>query len=559
MPPSGRCARGFLGRTERGQDAEVDDAHGHAHHGDREERADIAGDRETAGERPEQPREQETDREGRYQGEGEASEGGEDAHAVGVPVPPAAQHPDPEHGLEEIGDAVGAADAGREVLAGQEQEAEHDQHGEGDQLREREEERGTGVAHGEERALHEEHDAEADGADHVERDHQPELARAGRMLREDPPERQGDDDDGRRGEQHEHGASPHPVGEVTPQLRDVARGRMLRHPREVGGRHRDGDHRVRQHEDEPGGLQGGDGRADRERRDVRLHEADQLRDEDDGEHPVGDLRRLAQADAAPAEVEPEAEARLAPGDEQDERLPGDPEARAAGEEGDRTGRPVARGAVHVDAVDGGVGEQAGDGDHVVEHGRPGERTEHLLGVQDLAEHRVQAVEEDLGQTPERERDGESERGALRRRGAGRVLEGVDAHDDRGEPHRDHRHAAEQHDAQREELVDVALAAVVGRADGTHDLRHQDRVEGAAGDDRVDVVRQLVGEAEHVGADAAGDADGLREHDRLHEAEQARDHRAGGEGERGAADAAPAALRVSHPRRPSPGGGSRCYG
>ena len=50
--------------------------------------------------------------------------------------------------------------------------------------------------------------------------------------------------------------------------------------------------------------------------------------------------------------------------------------------------------------------QAGDGHDVVQDGRPHGRTERPVGVEHLRQEGVKAVEEDLGQAPEREGNGQ---------------------------------------------------------------------------------------------------------------------------------------------------------
>jgi len=169
----------------------------------------------------------------------------------------------------------------------------------------------------------------------------------------------------------------------------------------------------------------------------------------------------------------------------------------------------------------GEGYESGNGDHVVESRCPGEGAEDAAGVEHLAEQAVERVEEHLWQAPVGESHGECEVAIAEAGVAGLGVE-VDEHRccDGGDHARGHEHD----DAKSHQAVDEPLAAVIVEA-GAHDRGNEDRAEQAAGDDRVDVVGQLVGQGEGVGACAEG-SEGLREDDAADKAEDARDDRAG---------------------------------
>ena len=189
---------------------------------------------------------------------------------------------------------------------------------------------------------------------------------------------------------------------------------------------------------------------------------------------------------------------------------------------------TSRRAVGIGAEQEDEHHETGHGDDVVHHGRPGERAEELVGVEDLAEHRVQAVEEDLRQAPVGEGHGEGP-------GVRVQPERVEVHENRGASRTATAVAAKSTTSvMRQKLVDVGLAAV-GMNDRPDDRGHEDRAEHTAGDDDVERVRQLVGHAERVSAAARDQTDGPREQHRLHEAEDARHHRSGCQEEAGASD------------------------
>jgi hypothetical protein len=141
----------------------------------------------------------------------------------------------------------------------------------------------------------------------------------------------------------------------------------------------------------------------------RLHRDDEaeLADHGGGEGPAGDPARGAEPDAAQPQSRAVPEADPPQRYEQDQRLQHHAQGRRTGENGDLPGGPAAR---RVRVAPGGLAdgaehdEQADDRHHVVHDRGPHVRAEATGRVQHLAEHRVDAVEEDLRQAPDRERD-----------------------------------------------------------------------------------------------------------------------------------------------------------
>ena len=252
-----------------------------------------------------------------------------------------------------------------------------------------------------------------------------------------------------------------------------------------------------------------------------LDDTGELRDHHHAEQPGGRGAGAAESRSPPAEVRAVAEPGAAPEVDQHERLRRDAEGCAPCKQGDLGWGP-ARGihVLGVSAEERDEHEDARDRHDVVHRGRPGERAEDAARIEDLAEQAVQRVEQHLRQAPERERGGEGELGF----GEAAVVatRGVEAHERRGGGGHDHGDDDEDQAAERDDLVDEALPAVVVQA-GAHDRGHEHRTEESTGDDRVDVVGQLVGERERVRT-RAGDAEGDREHEGADEPQDAGDER-----------------------------------
>ena len=285
---------------------------------------------------------------------------------------------------------------------------------------------------------------------------------------------------------------------------------------------------MRQHEDEPGGSE------DRNRRvvlsgeggDAALYDPGELGHEDHAEGPAGGAAGGAEADPLPAEVGAESESGAAPEHQQDERLGGDTEGRAAGEQRDLVrcpGRGIAIRRVGLEQCH--EEHERCDHDDVVEHRRPGEGAEDPSGVEDLAEQAVQRVEEDLRQTPIGEGDREGDAFTAESTAFG----GIERHEKGSAEGGEKRDSEEDHDAEGHDAVDELLTAVLMMR-GTDDLRHEDRAQQTTGHDRVDVVGQLVGDGKSVGALVLL-PDGPGERRRAHEAQGPGDE--GSRGQQGA--------------------------
>ena len=165
-------------------------------------------------------------------------------------------------------------------------------------------------------------------------------------------------------------------------------------------------------------------------------------------------------------------------------------------------------------------QDAADGHHVVQHRRPHVGTELPAGVEDLAQHGVEAVEEHLWQAPERKRHG--------KRAGGRVpfVGPVDQRHQRGQDDDEHRDSGQCHQRDGEQPVQERLPAilVLGCAG---DLGDQHGVEQPTGDQVVNRVGHRVRGRESVEGQRTRDAQQAGEQDRTDEAEQSRDECAGG--------------------------------
>ena len=189
-------------------------------------------------------------------------------------------------------------------------------------------------------------------------------------------------------------------------------------------------------------------------------------------------------------------------------------------------RMVWNGAPVVDRVRvGGVGAhdadehaQPGDRHDVVHDRRPHRGPEGPVGVEDLGQQGVQAVEEDLRKAPERERHREGL--LLRRVALGGQL------NDRRRQQRDQQRENQQHQhRQRQQPADV-VRSLVRRLAGLDDLRHQNSIEHPAGHQQEDQVGKVVGVDESV-VDRGAQAQGGGQHPGLGEAQETRNEGSGG--------------------------------
>ena len=263
------------------------------------------------------------------------------------------------------------------------------------------------------------------------------------------------------------------------------------------------------------------------REHLGLHETGELPGDDHQERPPGEAADLAEADAPPAEVGAHVQTGAAPEEEQDAGLHDDAERRRAREQRDHLGRPVVVAPPVPNRAD--EDQEPGDRDEVVHDRRPRERAEHAARVERLADERVEAVEEDLRQAPVGERGGE------------RLLIGREARARTAAPATARRSVARTAVPSSTTVPSVnsfetnawppsswaAALTICG---------HDDGAQQAGRDDRVDVVRQLVGDRERVARLGRG-ADRRDEHDGAQEPAQARDDRPGADQHARASDAA----------------------
>ena len=169
---------------------------------------------------------------------------------------------------------------------------------------------------------------------------------------------------------------------------------------------------MREHKDEPGRVERGDrgvGVAG-ERDHAGLDDAGQGGQQQHAEGPAGHSAGHAETDSAETEVRTEAQPDAVPEIEQHDSLQYDPQRGTPGQNGDHGRRELGGqpGAVRVGTVERREDEQARDRHDVVQHGNPGEGAERLAGVENFTQDRVQAVEEDLRQAPERECRGQGQ-------------------------------------------------------------------------------------------------------------------------------------------------------
>ena len=424
----------------------------------------------------------------------------------------------------------------------------HDVEARDDQLQQ---ERCAGVLEGVVGAQAEELDREwdqADGEAHQRPGDEAGVAGGGAVAEEDAGDRAGQGDEHRRrGHDHDQGEADG-AGEFGHDAGSVARGGQARRVRQHRGGEGDGDQRVGEDPQQVGlvvGVQAGavpgGGRGGGE----ALHDDQRElvgRDEADG--PGGQSERLAESRAAEVEAGPDAEPDLPDVGDQYRRLHHDAQRRAGSEQPDLTRGERCR-VVLLVAPDHEIEGQHQDGDDVVGDGSPHHGAELVAGVEHLAQEEERAVEEDLRQRQVRQRH-HGRVLALQLLAAPRARRVDRRHDRRPRRHHHGDGRDDQHE-RRHDPVGVRLAAVRIVADGPDDLRDENRVEGAAGEEDVDRVRHRVGQLEHVDL-ARADAEDEREHRDADDAQHPRDH--GPRGHQGArGHQLPRATDVAH-RLPS---------
>ena len=106
------------------------------------------------------------------------------------------------------------------------------------------------------------------------------------------------------------------------------------------------------------------------------------------------------------------------------------------------------------------------------------RGEMVFGRKNLANHRIQAVEEDLGHAPQGER-------GCQRHGFRAAVHIQSGEQWRGQRHQN-RHRQQHGDGECDEPVELGFG--VFRLQRAHDLRHEHGVENTAGNQGVDDLR-----------------------------------------------------------------------
>ena len=224
-----------------------------------------------------------------------------------------------------------------------------------------------------------------------------------------------------------------------------------------------------------------------------------LVDEHETKGPLGQLEGFAQSRSPEVETRPEPESHLLHERDQHQRLGGDPERGTDAQQQYLLSGESAR-MIPSCAPDHQVETQHDDRDDVVGDRRPHHGAELVPGIEHLSQHRVDAVEEDLGEGAV----GQSHhRGVLALQvwgapGIRRVEEG----DQRGREGQDHGHHADGQHECGHDPVREGLAAVLVVTDGAHDLRHQDRVDRTTHEQDVHAVGDRAGQRQDVGLPGA---------------------------------------------------------
>ena len=265
----------------------------------------------------------------------------------------------------------------------------------------------------------------------------------------------------------------------------------------------DRDQGMRHHPDQAGvsvdvGASTGSGGRRRGGQTVDQHQHG-LVDEHETQGPLGQLEGLAQPCSPEVETWPEPEADFFHERDQHEGLGCDPQRGADAQQqyllrGERT-RMVPSGA-----PDHQVETQHEDRDDVVGDRRPHHGTELVARIEDLPQHRVGAVEEDLRQGAVGQRH---HRGVLGLEVRGAVgIRRVEERDQGGQEGQDHRHHADGQHESGHDPVRERFAAVLVMTDGAHDLRYQNRVDRATHEQDVHAVGDRARQRQDVGLSGA---------------------------------------------------------
>ena len=212
------------------------------------------------------------------------------------------------------------------------------------------------------------------------------------------------------------------------------------------------------------------------------HQERRLVGEDVEEHPARQAGGSRQPRAGEVQAEPELEARAPEGREQGDGLGDDPEGGAGGEE-DLLGRRQVPPLDGVRLGDRDEQQPREDEHDVVEHGGPHRWREAAADVEDGADERPDAVEEDLRQEEAGEED--------RHRGHPGVAQ-VEGNDRRGERDGEQGDGPQPDDDQGQQALGVGLAGIVVPPRRGDEQGDDDAGEHPAQQELVDDVGNRVG-------------------------------------------------------------------
>ena len=207
-------------------------------------------------------------------------------------------------------------------------------------------------------------------------------------------------------------------------------------------------------------------------------DVDDLIDADDAEAPRGDRSHRTQSDAVNAEFRTVFQADSRQRNEQHQRLERHAKRPSAGGQRDFRRRPEVQRTFRGPAEHRDERAETDAADDVRADRAPRIRDEMVLRRENLPDHRIQAVEEDLGHAPQGEGGGEGH-------GFGAAVDIQFGQQRRGNGH-EQRHTQQQGDGKGDEFVELGFGVL--RFQRAHDLRHKHRVEDAAGNQCVDDLR-----------------------------------------------------------------------
>jgi hypothetical protein len=212
---------------------------------------------------------------------------------------------------------------------------------------------------------------------------------------------------------------------------------------------------------------------------------------------------VAESDAAEVETGAEHEPGSAQERDEDGHLHGDAGRRPESEQQCLVGAEAVR-AVRG-AEDAEVDAEHRDGDQVVGDRRPHHRAEPPACVEHLPHQHERAVEEHLRHAQPHQQPG----------GLALLLEALgeqplvehQVHEPRHDQQQDGGGDGENEQAKRDDPLGVGVAAIGVPFHGAHQLRHEDDIEDAAGDQDVQRVGDGVGVVEQVGVEQRADREG----------------------------------------------------